>query len=216
MIEKHDIDYSLYAILDQDWIRERDIVRLTEEILSGGATVLQYRNKSGSGLEFLRNAGMIRGICRQGEVPFIVNDRVDIAMAVHADGVHLGQDDLPVPVARRLTGEGMLLGLSVSDMKEMDSVTDVDYLGVGAIFPTQTKPEAEYSGIRFLKDVRKISDLPLVGIGGINPENIEQVIRAGADGVAIISAVLGAADVKSATQRIYGLIRKYKQESSHA
>ncbi|MBN2104782.1 thiamine phosphate synthase [bacterium] len=209
-------DYSLYVIIDQEWIKERDPVRLTKDILSNGATLLQYRNKSGSGSQFYHNARLIHDVSVEYNIPLIINDRVDIAMAIRAEGVHLGQEDLPITKARMLAGSDLLIGLSVSHLEELSDIGDADYLGVGAMFTTQTKPEAEYGGLRLMKQIRKRCDMPLVGIGGININNADKVLRAGADGVAVISAVLGHKSPAAATQLMWQRIQKTKKELFNA
>jgi thiamine-phosphate pyrophosphorylase len=213
---KKSVDYSLCVIIDQDWIHDRDILLLTEDILSGGATMLQYRNKSGSGSQFFQNAKRIHRVSVSENVPLIINDRVDIAMAVGADGVHLGQQDLPISEARKIIGPDALMGMSVSHPHELDDIQDADYLGVGAMFSTKTKPNAEYGGLKFMKHVRENCSLPLVGIGGIDEKNADRVIRAGADGVAVISFILGAREPVHATKKIRSRIQQTKQEMANA
>jgi len=215
-ISKRDIDYSLYVIIDQECIRDRDPARLTEEIISGGATLIQYRNKSGCGMQFFNQAGRIHHISQSHHVPLIINDRVDIAMAIGAEGVHLGQEDIPVSSARRMMGSDACIGLSVSHVSDLNFVKDSDYLGVGAMFPTQTKMDAEYGGVQLIKQVRAKCGLPLVGIGGINENNCNRVLQAGADGVAVISAVMCAENPASAVRQIKHAIQQTRQELSNA
>lgn len=210
MIDKSTIDYSLYIVIDEDWIQGRNLRRLTEDVIEGGATLLQYRNKTGTGIQFYEHARLIHEIAKSKGVPLIVNDRVDIALAVDTEGVHVGQDDLPESVVRALIGPEKCLGLSISHVEELEAIKSADYLGVGALFQTESKPDAEYSGLPLLRQVRKHTDLPLVGIGGINHENAASVIHSGADGVAMISAILGATDPLDATRKIEKIIRDTK------
>ena len=139
---KEKVDWSVYAIIDQDYIGERSIEIVTEQMIAGGADVIQYRNKTQLSRAFYDNAYLIRKITTKHEIPFIVNDRIDIALAVKADGVHLGQTDLPFDIARELVGEKMLIGASISNLSEFENTSDADYFGVGAIFPTDTKEDA--------------------------------------------------------------------------
>ncbi|MFC1568856.1 thiamine phosphate synthase [bacterium] len=216
MIDKNSIDYSLYVIIDQDWIRDKDLVKLTEEIVCNGATILQYRNKSGCGSQFYENAGLIHKVSKSYQIPLIINDRADIAMAVDAEGVHVGQEDMPISAARQLIGSEKLLGLSISYINELSSIGDADYLGVGAVFPTDTKLDAEFGGIQLMKQVHEHCDLPLVGIGGIDFENTDQVIHAGAEGVAVISVILNAEDPGAAAKQMVGIVRQIKQDLFNA
>jgi thiamine-phosphate pyrophosphorylase len=196
------IDWSLYAILDQSYFRGRSIVALTEAVVLGGAGVVQLRDKSGQSRTFYENAVLVKQITDEYNVPLIINDRVDITMLVDAAGVHLGQDDLPFDVARRLLGEHKILGASVHNLTELKNALpgNPDYLGVGTIYPSKTKTDLEHQGIRILKEVRQNSDLPIVAIGGITTGNLKPVIACGADGVAVITDLLDSDDVKRRAQ----------------
>jgi thiamine-phosphate pyrophosphorylase len=154
-------------------------------------------------------AERLRDRCRRAGVTFIVNDRVDLAVAVEADGIHLGQDDLPPRAARPLLRPGMVLGRSTHSVAQarQAQADGADYIAVGSMFPTQTKPDFELVGPELLRAVRPETKAPLVGIGGITRANVAQVIRAGADGVAVISAVCGASDPAAATREFVAAIR---------
>ena len=210
---KPTIDFSLNVILDQDWIQERDLAALTESVLAGGATLIQYRNKSGSAKQFYDNARLIHKITKQSRIPLIINDRIDIAIAAGAEGVHVGQDDIPVPAVRQILGLNKLIGLSVSRPDDSVMVHDADYLGVGAMFRTESKDDAEFGGIKLMKQIRKLYQLPLIGIGGITNANAAQVIRAGADGIAVISAVLGSRDPEQATRELLDIVQMEKRKN---
>ncbi len=186
------VDFSLYGIVDCAWLRGRDLVAVVEAAIAGGVTVVQYRDKASTGRVFFANAHTARKVCAAHGVPFIVNDRVDIALAVGADGVHVGQEDLPVAVVRRVVGPDMLIGASVGTVEQaVEAVAEgADYLGVGAIFPTASKPEADPASLEILRQIRQQTSGPVVAIGGITPERVAEVLAAGAHGVAVISALL--------------------------
>jgi len=191
------IDWSLYAILDKKLVGERDHKRLAEQVILGGARIIQVRNKISSSREFYDDALEVKKITTHFGIPLIINDRVDIARAVKADGVHLGQDDLPFAAARRLIGQDMILGASVHSMEEYQATLagEPDYLGVGTIYPSQTKIGLKERGLELIKELRRVTTLPMVGIGGITVDNAAAVIQAGANGVAVISGLLDTDDV---------------------
>ena len=209
------IDWSLYAILDREFAGDRSFGELAEAVIRGGAGVIQLRDKVSEGREFYFEALAVRNITRNYGVPFIVNDRVDVALAVDADGVHVGWNDLPPDVTRRLIGEERLLGLSASSDEEVARALEFspDYLGVGAMFTTSTKPDYEVPGPALIARVRGSVPCPVVGIGGITPENAGQVIRAGADGVAVISALLTAEDVEARARQFVEAVRRAQEAS---
>lgn len=214
LINIQTIDYSLYVVIDEGWIRDRELKRLTEDLISGGATILQYRNKSGADIQFYEHAKLIHGITKSNSIPFIVNDRVDIALAIDAEGVHVGQQDLPEFTVRELMGPDKCLGVSISHIEELKNIQFADYLGVGAMFKTQSKSDAEYGGLQLMKLVREMTELPLVGIGGITFDNAASVINAGADGVALISVILGSESPLQAIKRMEDIIVNAKSGKS--
>lgn len=186
-------------------------VELARMALDGGARMLQLRRKSATGRELFEWAVRIQDLCNQHEAIFIVNDRVDIAIAMQADGVHLGQEDLPAQTARAMLGPDLLIGVSVSNVDEaLKAHADgADYLGLGHIFPTFSKEKLNPPlGIPMITAVKTAVDLPIVAIGGISIENAGEVMYAGASGIAVISAVTGAADPVAATR---ALVRKLRQ-----
>ncbi len=181
-----------------------DVVRAA---LAGGADAVQLRDKEVGGAELYRLAlealELVRG--SGGGRLFLVNDRVDVALAAGADGVHLGQEDLPASAARRILGAGAVLGVSASSVEEALAAEreGADYLGVGPVFPTPSKPDAGGPlGLEGLRAIRNAVGLPLVAIGGINEDNLEEVFAAGADGIAVISAVTSARDMEEAVRRL--------------
>lgn len=202
-------DLSVYVITDRS-VRGRSHEEVAHAAIAGGATALQLREKQMDSRALYELAVRLRGVAREAGVPFLIDDRVDIALAAGADGVHVGQDDLPVSVARRLVGPGRIVGASAETVDEaLRAERDgADYLGVGPVFGTSTKPDAGMPiGIGGLAAVAHAVQIPVVGIGGITSENADEVIRAGAAGVAVISAVAAADDMMAATQRLVEVVR---------
>jgi thiamine-phosphate pyrophosphorylase len=202
------MDPSLYVILDRAAARARELEAILDGALAGGCRMIQLREKEWPSGRLLSLAERLRERCRRAGATFIVNDRVDLAVAVGADGVHLGQDDLPPRVARLLLRPGMILGRSTHSLAQAREARDdgAGYIAVGAMFPTTTKPDFQLVGPELVRTIRPETTLPLIGIGGITPDNAGAVIRAGADGVAVISAVCGAADPAAATHRFLAAI----------
>lgn len=185
--------------------------------LAAGVRVVQYRDKEADTRTLYEEACLLRELCRG--VLFLVNDRVDVALAVEADGVHLGQQDLPCPVARRLLGPDKIIGVTVSSLAEArQAVLDgADYLGVSPIFPTCTKPDAGAScGLELLRQIRAEVSLPLIAIGGITLANAPQVVAAGADGLCAISAVLDEPELEEAIRRFQALFAPGRAENGTA
>jgi thiamine-phosphate pyrophosphorylase len=201
------LDLSLYVITDRLLSRGRTHQEVVEKAIEGGATCIQLREKDASitTRELFTLAEKLRVLTRGKGVALIINDRLDIALSVGADGVHLGQDDLPLGVARRLLPPEMILGASAGDPRQAREAQaqGAAYLGAGAVFGTSTKPDAgEAIGPGVLAAVCRSVEIPVVGIGGIDATNARKVIAAGAAGVAVISSVVGAADIAAAAQKI--------------
>lgn len=195
----------LYVITDRGLARGRPESEIAREAIAGGATALQLRWKTGPLSEALRVGRELRELCRQSNVLFVVNDRVDLALVLEADGVHLGVNDVPVADARQLVGQDMVIGFSPETLEQaIDAeAAGADYLGVGPVFPTRTKLDAGPAvGLGHLERIARAVRIPVVGIGGITVDNAGAVIRAGAVGVAVISAVVGADDVRAAAARL--------------
>ena len=175
-----------------------------------GVSVVQYRNKNAKTREMYEEAGRLREICR--DTLFLINDRVDIALAVNADGVHLGQSDMPCEAARRLLGEEKIIGITVHNLAEAVQAESIgaDYLGVSPIFQTATKPDAgKPAGISLIEDIRAIVNIPLIAIGGIDHSNAIDVIRAGADGLCAISSVVAKEDVSAEIKKYQDSFRAF-------
>ena len=204
------MDPTLYVVLDRAAAAGRDLGDLLDAVIAGGCRMVQLRDKSSPSGRLLPLAEQLRAHCRDLGAIFIVNDRVDLAIAVGADGVHLGQDDLPPRVARPLLRPGMILGVSTHSVEQarQAQADGADYVAVGSMFPTRTKPDFELVGPALVRALRPEIRVPLVGIGGITPDNVGEVIRAGADGVAVISAVCGAPDPAAASAHFLDAIRR--------
>lgn len=193
-------DYTLYLVTNRALMSTATLNEAVEQAILGGCTMVQLREKERSSLEFYRCAREIKQITDQYHVPLIINDRIDIAMAINADGVHIGQNDLPASVVRKLIGADKLLGVSAASVTEaLQAEKDgADYLGVGAMFPTRTKTDADYVSMEELQKIRQTVKLPIVAIGGINKENAHLFHYAGIDGLAIVSAIIAQPDIKKA------------------
>ncbi len=198
--------WRLYVVTDERIGRGRSHFRIAEEAIRGGADVVQLRDKEASGGRLYEVAVALRKLTREANVPFIVNDRLDVALAAGADGVHVGRDDLPASVVRRLLGPGRILGVSAETAEEAVAAEQdgADYVGVGPIFEARgTKEDAgEPVGLGRIAQIRSRCRLPIVAIGGIHLENARRVREAGADAAAVISAVVAAEDIAQAARRL--------------
>ena len=205
-------DFGVYLITDAGLSTGRSTLEVVAAAIDGGVDVVQLREKGTSAQERYQLGLELREKTRAAGVPLIVNDRIDIAAAIDADGVHLGDDDLPVSVARERLGGDAIVGRSVSTpaaAREAEAA-GADYLGVGAVFGTaskETTPEQSNVGLERIRAVHEAVDIPFVGIGGVTPENAESVAAAGADGVAVISAITAADDPEAATRRLAGAVQ---------
>ena len=186
------INYSLYLCTDRNLTA--DIEKTVESAIKGGVTVVQLREKNCSSKEFFEVGTRLKKITAQKNIPLIVNDRADIAQAIDAVGVHIGQDDLPCKVARKILGAEKIIGVSVSTVEEaiQAEIDGANYLGVGAMFATNTKTDAKIVTLETLKKIRSAVKIPIVAIGGINLETISQIKAAKIDGVAVVSAIISS------------------------
>ena len=204
-------DWRLCFIADSEAAAGRDILKLIDEAVAGGATLIQLRGKLWTSREFLDVAIRAVRLLRPKKIPLIINDRVDIALACEADGVHLGQDDIPVPFARKLLGISRIIGLSIATPDEARAAekAGADYIGAGPVFSTLSKRDiGPVLGLKGLREIRKVTKIPILAIGGISAANAAEVIRAGADGVAVISAVVAADNAMNAASELAEVIRK--------
>ncbi|MCX8160727.1 MAG: thiamine phosphate synthase [Candidatus Saccharicenans sp.] len=207
------VDLSLYLVTDRSLAGRRPLTEVVRLAVAGGVTVVQLREKDCSSREFLQLALALKKIL-PAEIPLIINDRLDVALAAEAAGVHLGQSDLPVKVARKYLGRRAIIGLSVENLEQLEEAKDlpVDYLAISPVFATPTKTDAGPAwGLAGLARARSLTSLPLVAIGGLNENNVAEVIRAGADGVAVVSAICAAPDPEKSARRLRCLIDKARQ-----
>jgi thiamine-phosphate pyrophosphorylase len=206
----------LYVILDRGAVGGRDLVPVLDAVLAGGCRVVQLREKTMPLADLYPVAQALRRRCREAGCLFIVNDRVDLALAVEADGVHVGQDDLPAREARRLLRPGMILGVSTHDESQARRARDegADYVAVGSMFPTGSKAGFRLVGPDLVRRVRPEIPVPLVAIGGITVDNVTEVIQAGADAVAVISAVCATPDPAAAARRFLETIRAARENAA--
>lgn len=202
MKSNKNINYRLYLVSDRDVLEGRDFIKSLEEAILGGVTAIQLREKNATSLEFYNLAVKVKELTTKYNIPLIINDRVDIALAVDAEGVHVGQSDLPAHIVRSILGEDKIIGVSTATLEEAQKAVEdgADYIGVGALFPTDTKTDARSVTLDQLKNIKENVNIPVVGIGGINEGNIEAVMATGIDGVAIVSAILGKENIKEAAQ----------------
>lgn len=194
-------------------------IELTEQAIAGGADTIQFRHKLGTTREMIQVATEMKRLCTEKGVIFIVNDRIDIAIASEADGVHLGQDDFPIPLARKLLGDNRIIGGSAATMEEAKKCLSdgADYVGFGPVYPTGSKDDAgPVSGIDTLRNIVETIPLPIIAIGGIDEENTWGIIQAGAHGIAVISAVCCKENPEEATKGLYEATRSRKSGGSHA
>lgn len=205
----------LYVLTDRQLARGRREPEVVEAAIAGGATAIQLRWKTGSMREAFEVGRNLQQICARSGVLFVVNDRVDLALALEADCVHLGDEDLPLAEARKIVGDRMLIGFSPPTIAEALEAErkGADYLGVGPVYGTSTKADAGAAvGVEWITQVSQAVSIPIVGIGGINAQNARAIVEAGAVGVAVISSIVGADDVGSATRELREALTP---ESSH-
>ena len=200
-------DYSLYLVTDRMLMRTKTLGEAVEQAVIGGCTMVQLREKEISSLDFYVLASEMKKITDRYGIPLIINDRIDIAMAVGATGVHIGQKDIPADIARKLIGKNMLLGVSTASVAEAVNAAKAgaDYLGVGAMFPTGTKTDASHVSMEELGRIRREVDIPIVVIGGISKENAMLFQPMGIDGLAVVSAVIAQPDIKKSAADLKSL-----------
>jgi thiamine-phosphate pyrophosphorylase len=195
---------GLYVIIDPEALGGRDEVEVAQKAISGGAKAIQLRDKNRNKGEILSKAEELKALCAQSDVLFIVNDYLDIAIASNADGLHLGQEDLPISAARQLLPIDTIIGCSTKTIAAaLQAQTDgADYVAVGSMYPTASKTDTHVVGLETLRQIREAISIPIIAIGGINAKNAGEVMAAGADSIAVISAVLGAEDVEEAARQL--------------
>ena len=204
-------DIDFYFITDSK-LTKNTVLEDVKAVLKSGVKVVQYREKEKSTREMVEEAAKIKGLCKN-KAFFLINDRVDVALAVNADGVHLGQDDMPYKIARLLLGHDKIIGLTAHNVEEAIQAEKLgaDYIGVSPIFETKTKLDAgKAAGLMLIKDVKKKIGIPIIAIGGINLDNVASVVEAGTDGVAAISAVVTKDDVELECKKFINKIKKVR------
>ena len=203
-------DMLLYAVTDSRWLGGRTLAERVEEALEGGATFVQLREKGMEREALIEEAKKIGGICRRYGVPFVIDDDVDVALASGADGVHVGQDDMDAAEARRLLGEDGIVGVSARTVEQaLKAQRDgASYIGSGSVFSTGTKKDAKKLEMDTLKGICEAVDIPVIAIGGVNRDNITELAGSGVCGVAVVSAIFAADDVKAAAAELRELAEK--------
>lgn len=205
------VNYSLYLVTERSLLQNIELEQAVEEAILGGTTLVQLREKNISTMEFYKIAVNIKKITDQYNVPLIIDDRLDIALAVDAAGIHVGQSDMPCDIARKLVGKDKIVGVSAGSVEEaLKAQKDgADYLGVGAVFPTGTKKDATDVSIETLKEIVEKVNIPVVAIGGVSADNVDKLADTGIDGISVISAILGKKDVRKAAKELKEAVEKF-------
>ena len=211
--DKAKVDYSLYLVTNRDLSLGRSNVEVIKAALEGGVTIVQLREKEATTREFYEEGQRIRDYLKSRNIPLIINDRIDIALALDAEGVHLGQDDMPVDIARNILGQNKIIGASAFSIVEATAAESMgaDYLGLSPVFLTGTKPELTAQiGIEGILPIRQRVNIPLVGIGSVNQSNAYETVKAGLDGVAVVSAICSQQDPDAAARAIKAEVMRAK------
>lgn len=203
-------DLLLYAVTDRHWLNGRSLIEVVEESLKGGVTFLQLREKELDDESFLKEAKELKALCREYKVPFVINDNVEIAIKTDADGVHVGQSDMEAGDVRKRLGPDKIIGVSAQTVEQavLAEKRGADYLGVGAVFPTGSKDDADDVSFETLKAICEAVSIPVVAIGGISKENAIKLKGSGICGVAVISAIYAASDIKEAAYELKEVTKK--------
>lgn len=197
----------LYAVTDRAWVGKQSLIQQVESALKGGVTCVQLREKELSDEEFLKEAIEISALCKKYQVPFFINDNVEVAIRCNADGIHVGQEDMKASHVREMVGDNMMIGVSVHSVDEAIQAVEngADCLGVGAVFSTSTKTDVDVLEKDVLYDICCAVDIPVVAIGGINKDNITELRGSGVDGVALVSAIFASDDIENECRVLYKL-----------
>lgn len=197
-------DLLLYAVTDRSWLKGETLYCQVEKALKGGATFIQLREKKLDKESFLQEAKEIKELCKKYKVPFVINDDVDIALAMDADGVHVGQDDMEAGDVRAKLGPDKIIGVSAHTVEEalLAQERGADYLGVGAVFATSSKDDVDVLSHDILKDICEAVDIPVIAIGGIGENNVGKLAKSGICGIAVISAIFAQSDIETATKKL--------------
>ena len=204
----------LYAVTDRSWLNGKTLYEQVEEAIKGGVTFVQLREKTLDEESFLNEASEIQKLCRNHNIPFVINDNVEIAKKINADGVHVGQSDMNAGNVRAILGEDKILGVSAQTVEQavLAEKQGADYLGVGAVFPTGSKADAEDVSYETLKAICEAVNIPVVAIGGINDSNVLTLKGSGISGIAVISAIFASEDIEFATKNLKQLTKKVVSE----
>ncbi|HEX2926144.1 MAG TPA: thiamine phosphate synthase [Ruminiclostridium sp.] len=210
---KPKIDYTLYLVTDRDLMSTKTLEEAVEQAILGGCTLVQLREKTASSLEFYKNAISVKKITDKYNVPLIINDRVDIALAIDAAGIHVGQSDLPATAVREIIGSNKIVGVSANSVEAAVRAQKdgADYIGVGALYSTSTKTDVNVITTEQLIKIRKAVSLPIVGIGGINKVNAGGLKETGIDGIAVVSAIIAQKDIQQAAMAMLDIYIKAVQ-----
>jgi thiamine-phosphate diphosphorylase len=212
-MKRKDIDYSLYLVTDRELSMGRGNLSIVQSAAKGGVSCVQLREKNCSTREFIEEALILKEFLKKQNIMLLINDRVDVALAVGADGVHLGQKDLPFAMAKKIVGDSMVVGISTETFDDAARAEKegADYIGVGPIYPTSTKTDTgEPLGLDGLRHIRKLVKIPIVAIGGLNHTNAKSAIKYGADGIAVVSAIVSAKNPEKAANELKKIIVKAK------
>ena len=207
---RHKTDYTLYLVTDRDLMSTKTLEEAVEQAILGGCTLVQLREKTASSLEFYKNALNVKAVTDKYNVPLIVNDRVDIALAIDAAGIHVGQSDLPATIVREIIGSDKIVGVSANSVEAAVKAQKdgADYIGVGALYSTSTKTDVNVITTEQLIKIRKSVTLPVVGIGGINKVNASELKETGIDGIAVVSAIIAQKDIRQAARELMAIFGK--------
>jgi len=214
---RRDFKLDLYLVTDRNLMLGRNILDLVEDAVRGGVTIVQLREKECSIEEFVSMGIQLKAVLRQYKIPLIINDSLEVALTVKADGMHIGQSDIHYPLVRKLLGDKAIIGLSVESIEDVLAAEkyDVDYLGVSPIFFTPTKTDLKQEfGLEGLRKVKEMTKHRLVAIGGVNTNNAYQVIRSGAEGIAVVSAICSASNPENAARELMEIVKTAKQRVS--
>lgn len=208
---------TLYLVTDDRFFQDRDLVSTIESAIRGGITALQYRFKNKSTRQMYEELLVLRELTKRYGVDLVVNDRVDLALAVEADGVHVGQEDLPPDIVRKLVVDKMYIGYSVNSVDKLREVEHlpIDYIGFGSVYETTTKENYKLVGLEGLRQAVKLTSKPIVAIGGITHYRVGEVLQAGAKGIAVVSAILGFENVEKATRSLVEAMKGYYRKAIH-
>lgn len=207
-------DMMLYAVTDAAWTGKKTLTEQVEEAMKGGITFLQLREKHLSKEEFLKEAIEIKDLAQKYQIPFVINDEIEIAQKAEADGVHVGQDDMPVEEVRQILGPDKIIGVSAHNVEEAVRAEQggADYLGVGAVYPTSTKENTSAVSMEEMKKICQTVSIPVVAIGGIKKDNMNVLTGTGVDGIAVVSAIFAAKDIRKAARELLEAVKEMKAE----